>query len=149
MPNCAYINPAKGQCSGKVSGNSSGQIYCSLHKCSKPECQQRKTSQDKFCPQCTANGGGGAYQICANPTCKKTVQLGQKHCSKECMKAEQAYAGQKQKKTGKKGEDDEQCPLERFGIDLTARAAEGKLDPVIGRDDEVRRAIRILCRRTK
>mmetsp|Transcript_61 Transcript_61/g.151 ORF Transcript_61/g.151 Transcript_61/m.151 type:complete len:808 (+) Transcript_61:216-2639(+) len=40
-------------------------------------------------------------------------------------------------------------PLEKFGIDFTARAEEGKLDPVIGRDDEIRRAIQILSRRTK
>eukprot|EP00598_Pedospumella_elongata_P011640 CAMPEP_0185007566 /NCGR_PEP_ID=MMETSP1098-20130426/87435_1 /TAXON_ID=89044 /ORGANISM="Spumella elongata, Strain CCAP 955/1" /LENGTH=889 /DNA_ID=CAMNT_0027535913 /DNA_START=138 /DNA_END=2807 /DNA_ORIENTATION=- len=39
--------------------------------------------------------------------------------------------------------------LEKYCIDLTARAAEGKLDPVIGRDDEIRRAIQILSRRTK
>ncbi|WP_207061733.1 ATP-dependent chaperone ClpB [Motiliproteus sp. SC1-56] len=39
--------------------------------------------------------------------------------------------------------------LERFTIDLTARAASGKLDPVIGRDDEIRRAIQVLQRRTK
>ncbi|KAL7543666.1 hypothetical protein ACHAXR_012972 [Thalassiosira sp. AJA248-18] len=40
-------------------------------------------------------------------------------------------------------------PLEKFGVDFTAKAAEGKLDPVIGRDDEIRRAIQILSRRTK
>jgi len=39
--------------------------------------------------------------------------------------------------------------LEKYGIDFTARAREGKLDPVIGRDDEIRRAIQILSRRTK
>lgn len=39
--------------------------------------------------------------------------------------------------------------LLKYGIDFTARAEEGKLDPVIGRDDEVRRAIQILSRRTK
>ncbi|MEO0853748.1 MAG: Clp protease N-terminal domain-containing protein, partial [Cyanobacteria bacterium J06648_11] len=39
--------------------------------------------------------------------------------------------------------------LERFGRDLTVLAREGKLDPVIGRDDEIRRAIQILSRRTK
>lgn len=39
--------------------------------------------------------------------------------------------------------------LDRFTIDLTARAAEGKLDPVIGRDDEIRRTIQVLQRRTK
>ena len=42
-----------------------------------------------------------------------------------------------------------QTALDKYGIDFTARAAEGKLDPVIGRDDEIRRAIQILSRRTK
>jgi len=39
--------------------------------------------------------------------------------------------------------------LERYGRDLTKLAREGKLDPVIGRDDEIRRVIEILSRRTK
>jgi ATP-dependent Clp protease ATP-binding subunit ClpB len=39
--------------------------------------------------------------------------------------------------------------LEKFGTDLTAEAAEGKLDPVIGRDEEIRRVIQVLSRRTK
>ncbi|OJT15823.1 Heat shock protein 104 [Trametes pubescens] len=39
--------------------------------------------------------------------------------------------------------------LNKYATDLTALAEEGKLDPVIGRDNEIRRAIRILCRRTK
>jgi len=39
--------------------------------------------------------------------------------------------------------------LEKYGIDLTARAREGKIDPVIGRDEEVRRVIQVLSRRTK
>ncbi|MGY2892151.1 ATP-dependent chaperone ClpB [Deinococcus sp. UYEF24] len=39
--------------------------------------------------------------------------------------------------------------LEKYGLDLTARAREGKLDPVIGRDEEIRRTMQILLRRTK
>jgi len=39
--------------------------------------------------------------------------------------------------------------LERYGVDLTARAREGKIDPVIGRDEEIRRVIQVLSRRTK
>ena len=39
--------------------------------------------------------------------------------------------------------------LQKYAVDLTALAEEGKLDPVIGRDNEIRRVIRILCRRTK
>lgn len=39
--------------------------------------------------------------------------------------------------------------MEKFTIDLTERAEQGKLDPVIGRDDEIRRTIQVLQRRTK
>jgi len=39
--------------------------------------------------------------------------------------------------------------LEKYGVDLTAAAREGKLDPVIGRDSEIRRVIQVLSRRTK
>ena len=39
--------------------------------------------------------------------------------------------------------------LEKYTVDLTERAAQGKLDPVIGRDDEIRRTIQVLQRRTK
>lgn len=39
--------------------------------------------------------------------------------------------------------------LEKYGRDLTSLARNGKLDPVIGRDDEIRRTIQILSRRTK
>src|SRR4030088_575832 len=39
--------------------------------------------------------------------------------------------------------------LEKYSIDLTERATQGKLDPVIGRDDEIRRTIQVLQRRTK
>lgn len=39
--------------------------------------------------------------------------------------------------------------LTKYARDLTAAARDGKLDPVIGRDDEIRRAIQILSRRTK
>ena len=39
--------------------------------------------------------------------------------------------------------------LEKYGIDLVARAQAGKLDPVIGRDNEIRRVIQVLSRRTK
>ena len=39
--------------------------------------------------------------------------------------------------------------LEKYGTDLTARAREGKIDPVIGRDHEIRRVLQVLSRRTK
>jgi ATP-dependent Clp protease ATP-binding subunit ClpB len=45
--------------------------------------------------------------------------------------------------------EDQRQALEKYTIDLTARAESGKLDPVIGRDDEIRRTIQVLQRRTK
>ena len=47
------------------------------------------------------------------------------------------------------GAEENREALDKYTLDLTARAAEGKLDPVIGRDDEIRRTIQVLQRRTK
>jgi len=52
------------------------------------------------------------------------------------------------KVTSPNAEDNAQA-LEKFGRDLTAEAESGKLDPVIGRDEEIRRVIQVLSRRTK
>ncbi len=46
-------------------------------------------------------------------------------------------------------DEDQQTALERYGVDLTAIARTGKLDPVIGRDAEIRRVSQVLTRRTK
>ncbi len=53
-----------------------------------------------------------------------------------------------QRVTSQKPEDTYQA-LEKYGHDLTAMARQGKMDPVIGRDEEIRRVIQILSRRTK
>nr|WP_199042622.1 ATP-dependent chaperone ClpB [Dyella sp. ASV24] len=45
--------------------------------------------------------------------------------------------------------EDQRQALEKYCVDLTARAESGKLDPVIGRDEEIRRTIQVLQRRTK
>ena len=47
------------------------------------------------------------------------------------------------------GSEDQRQALSKYTIDLTERAEQGKLDPVIGRDDEIRRTIQVLQRRTK
>lgn len=47
------------------------------------------------------------------------------------------------------GAEDTFQALEKYGVDLTALAKEGKLDPVIGRDGEIRRVVQVLSRRTK
>ncbi len=54
-----------------------------------------------------------------------------------------------QKKQNKKVQKTDTPNLDKFGRDLTAVAAENKLDPVIGRSEEIERVIQILCRRTK
>ena len=46
-------------------------------------------------------------------------------------------------------QEEQKSALEQFGIDLTAVARSGKLDPVIGRDAEIRRVSQVLSRRTK
>jgi ATP-dependent Clp protease ATP-binding subunit ClpB len=47
------------------------------------------------------------------------------------------------------GAEENRQALEKYTVDLTARARSGKLDPVIGRDDEIRRTVQVLQRRTK
>src|SRR6188472_1782270 len=51
--------------------------------------------------------------------------------------------------TQQPGQEDSRSALEQFGINLTDRARQGKLDPVIGRDAEIRRVSQVLTRRTK
>ena len=53
------------------------------------------------------------------------------------------------KKVDDQNAEEKRQALEKFTIDLTERAEQGKLDPVIGRDDEIRRTIQVLQRRTK
>src|SRR5262249_34412059 len=53
-----------------------------------------------------------------------------------------------QRVTSRNAEDTQQ-PLKKYGRDLTEMARKGKLDPVIGRDEEIRRLIKVLSRRTK
>jgi len=52
-------------------------------------------------------------------------------------------------KVQSEGAEDQRQALEKYCVDLTARAEAGKLDPVVGRDEEIRRTIQVLQRRTK
>ncbi|NBD33154.1 MAG: ATP-dependent chaperone ClpB [Cyanobacteria bacterium] len=63
-------------------------------------------------------------------------------------------ANRPQEETSAEGEkeeenEEEQTPLEKYGRDLTEQASGGKLDPVIGRDEEIRRVVQVLSRRSK
>ncbi len=55
----------------------------------------------------------------------------------------------KGKKADSASAEDNYDALQKYTMDLTARAREGKLDPIIGRDEEIRRTIQVLARRTK
>jgi ATP-dependent Clp protease ATP-binding subunit ClpC len=57
--------------------------------------------------------------------------------------------GEEGEREGKKGNRSKTPALDSFGRDLTELARQGKLDPVIGREKEIERAIQVLCRRTK
>jgi ATP-dependent Clp protease ATP-binding subunit ClpB len=74
--------------------------------------------------------------------------LAQAGVSRETVMKALASVRGHQRVTSQTPEDTYQ-PLERYGRDLTHMASQGKLDPVIGRDEEIRRIIQILSRRTK
>ncbi|RLJ70715.1 ATP-dependent Clp protease ATP-binding subunit ClpB [Hydrogenivirga caldilitoris] len=62
----------------------------------------------------------------------------------------QVLGGEKEMKdVGQELKEEEKSPLERFGVNLTQLAKEGKLDPVIGREREINQLIEVLLRRTK
>ncbi len=66
------------------------------------------------------------------------------------MKAIQALRGESEASVASPVADEEEYPaLNKYGRDLTEEARGGKLDPVIGRDEEIRRVIHVLSRRTK
>ena len=69
------------------------------------------------------------------------------------LKSEQLLQAIDKVRGGQKVDDpnveEQRGALQKYTIDLTARAEQGKLDPVIGRDDEIRRTIQVLQRRTK
>lgn len=67
--------------------------------------------------------------------------------SEEVLQAMQAVRGSH--RVTDQDPEEKFAALEKYGMDLTARALEGKIDPVIGRDDEIRRAIQVLSRRSK
>ena len=64
----------------------------------------------------------------------------------EQMEAESSDGGEQAENLDKQ---ESEPSLNKYGRDLTAEAKDGKLDPVIGRDDEVRRIIQVLSRRSK
>ncbi|BAT79060.1 hypothetical protein VIGAN_02186400 [Vigna angularis var. angularis] len=80
----------------------------------------------------------------------------QKEIAKDGREPNTVSKGMPNKSISRKGSDagasgttGEESPLSQFCVDLTARASEGQIDPVVGREVEVQRIIQILCRKTK
>ena len=74
--------------------------------------------------------------------------FGQNHVDKNSL-LEAINALRGDKKVTQKNAENSYEALQKYGLDLTSAARDGKLDPVIGRDEEIRRTIQILSRRTK
>ncbi len=83
----------------------------------------------------------------------KDERVGRRLCRTlniDLMQLETAVkATRKSRKKPQQDEEPEETALEKYGWDLTEQAKMGKLDPVIGRDEEIRRVIQVLSRRTK
>ncbi len=129
----------------KVSGDAEGQLYLDpkLAKLLDQAQTLAHNNKDEFAPSerfleaIMEEGTSESYRILTAAgltkdkvkAAIKTIRKGKKADS---MTAENNYQA-----------------LEKYAIDLTARAREGKLDPVIGRDEEIRRTMQVLSRRTK
>jgi ATP-dependent Clp protease ATP-binding subunit ClpB len=129
----------------KVSGGGAGQVYLA------PELARVFDSAEKIADKAgdafvtverlllalamepSADAGRALNEAGVNPTTlNQAINDLRKGRTADSASAEQAYDA-----------------LKRYARDLTAAAAEGKIDPVIGRDDEIRRTIQVLSRRTK
>ena len=91
-------------------------------------------------------GGAGTMPFLQNFGAVSNQQSG----SEETVSSEKGESGEKKKKWGKKDKSEKKRKyLSQFCTDLTAKAYSGEIDRIIGRDNEIHRAIQILCRRTK
>jgi ATP-dependent Clp protease ATP-binding subunit ClpB len=130
----------------KVSGGGAGQMYLSQRLSRLLDAAERETSNLKdeyvsvehlLIAMVEEGGSSSASQILSRGGVSRD----------NLMKALESIRGH-QRVTSQTPEETYQ-PLERYGRDLTQMASQGKLDPVIGRDEEIRRIIQILSRRTK
>ncbi|KAF2442988.1 P-loop containing nucleoside triphosphate hydrolase protein [Karstenula rhodostoma CBS 690.94] len=87
--------------------------------------------------------------LCQDPSIQKCLAESNVPNTKLVDQAIQAIRGTKRVDSKTADAEEENENLKKFTIDMTAMAREGKIDPVIGREEEIRRVIRILSRRTK
>ncbi|KAK0124500.1 Heat shock protein hsp98 [Cadophora gregata] len=84
-----------------------------------------------------------------DPTCQASLKEGNIPNVKVLQDAVQSIRGTRRVDSKTADTEEEFENLKKFTIDMTAMAREGKVDPVIGREEEIRRVVRILSRRTK
>ncbi|TVY82313.1 Heat shock protein hsp98 [Lachnellula suecica] len=87
--------------------------------------------------------------LCQDPTIQISMSEGNMPNVKLIQDAVQQIRGTRRVDSKTADAEEENENLKKFTIDMTAMAREGKMDPVIGREEEIRRVIRILSRRTK
>ncbi|TVY49729.1 Heat shock protein hsp98 [Lachnellula cervina] len=87
--------------------------------------------------------------LCQDPTIQVAMNEGNMPNVKLIQDAVQQIRGTRRVDSKTADAEEENENLKKFTIDMTAMAREGKMDPVIGREEEIRRVIRILSRRTK
>ncbi|TVY26339.1 Heat shock protein [Lachnellula hyalina] len=87
--------------------------------------------------------------LCQDPTIQVAMTEGNMPNVKLIQDAVQQIRGTRRVDSKTADAEEENENLKKFTIDMTAMAREGKMDPVIGREEEIRRVIRILSRRTK
>lgn len=87
--------------------------------------------------------------LCQDPTIQVAMNEGNMPNIKLIQDAVQQIRGTRRVDSKTADAEEENENLKKFTIDMTAMAREGKMDPVIGREEEIRRVIRILSRRTK
>ncbi|GIW96856.1 MAG: chaperone protein ClpB [Pirellulaceae bacterium] len=126
----------------KVSGDAEPRVSRELNKVLNESMQEATAMHDEF-----ISTEHLLLALCkVDSKAKNLLELnGLRHA--DVLKAVAALRGN-QRVTDQHPEDKFQA-LEKYGIDLVKKAEEGKLDPVIGRDNEIRRVIQVLSRRTK
>lgn len=87
--------------------------------------------------------------LCQDPPIQTCMAEGNMPNTKLIQDAVQQIRGTRRVDSKTADAEEEQENLKKFTVDMTAMAREGKIDPVIGREEEIRRVIRILSRRTK
>ncbi|MFM2095612.1 MAG: hypothetical protein RIS70_2736 [Planctomycetota bacterium] len=126
----------------RSSGGAAPQVNASLRQALEASAKEAGTMKDEFIS--TEHLLLGLAKT--NGTAKNLLQMAGIRDS-DIIKALQSIRGTT-RVTDQNPEDKYQS-LEKFGTDLVDRASQGKLDPVIGRDQEIRRVIQVLSRRTK